>query len=63
MANTNEYTVYTKWLALKLREQGFRLVRTGINPNFPQYITYVFEDCLDLHIAIRQLTEKRKKAQ
>lgn len=54
-----EYTVYTKWLALKLREQGFRLIRTGINQNFPQYITYVFEDCEDLHIAIRALTKKQ----
>ena len=60
MANEKEYTIYTKWLALKLREQGFRLIRTGVNPNFPQYITYVFEDNLDLHIAVRQLTQRRK---
>ena len=58
---TNEYTVYTKWLALALREQGFRLIRTGINTNFPQYITYVFEDCEDLHFAIRQLSAKRNR--
>lgn len=56
---TNEYTIYTKWLALALREQGFRLIRTGINQNFPQYITYVFEDCEDLQIAIRALTKKQ----
>lgn len=55
-----EYTIYSKWLALALRGQGFRLIRTGINQNFPQYITYVFEDCEDLHIAIRYLTAKRK---
>ena len=55
-----EYTVYTKWLALALRKQGFRLIRTGINENFPQYITYVFEDCDDLHFAIRQLSEARR---
>ena len=57
----NEYVVYTKWLALALREQGFRLIRTGINPNFPQYITYVFEECEDLHIAIRYLTAKKQR--
>ena len=57
---TNEYTIYSKWLALALREQGFRLIRTGINQNFPQYITYVFEDCADLHIAVNQLTAKKK---
>lgn len=57
---TNEFTIYTKWLALALREQGFRLIRTGINQNFPQYITYIFEDSPDLQFAIRALSEKRK---
>ena len=33
-----EYTIYSKWLALALRGQGFRLIRTGINQNFPQYM-------------------------
>lgn len=59
----NEFTVYTKWLALALREQGFRLIRTGINQNFPQYITYIFEDNADLQIAIRQLTANKKNNQ
>ena len=58
---TKEFTIYTKWLALELREQGFRLIRTGINQNFPQFITYVFEDSTDLQIAVRQLTAKKKK--
>ena len=58
----NEFVIYSKWLAYELRKQGFRLIKTDINPNFPQYITYVFENCEDLQIAIRQLTEKRKAA-
>lgn len=55
-----EYVIYTKWLAAELREQGFRLIRLGVNKNFPQFNTYVFEDCEDLQIAIRQLTRKKK---
>lgn len=58
---TKEYTIYSKWLAYELRKQGFRLIRTDINRNFPQYYCWVFEDCTDLQIAIRYLTEKRKK--
>lgn len=58
-----EFTIYSKWLAAALRNQGFRLIRTGINENFPQYNTYIFENNLDLQIAIRYLTEKRKKRQ
>ena len=39
-----EYIVYTKWLALALRKQGFKLLGTGINERFPQYDTYIFEE-------------------
>ena len=54
---TNEFTIYAKWLAYALREQGFRLIRTGVNEKKPQYDTYIFEDSLDLQIAITQLTK------
>lgn len=57
---TKEYTIYTKWLAFALRKQGFKLIRTDINPNFPQFITYVFEDSLELHSAVKRLTAERK---
>lgn len=57
---TKEYTIYAKWLAYELRKQGFRIIRTDINPNFPHLICWVFEDSLDLQIAIRYLAEKRK---
>ena len=57
---TKEYTVFSKWLAYALRKQGFRIIKTDINPNFPQFICWVFEDSVDLQIAIRYLTEQRK---
>ena len=57
---TKEFTVYSKWLAYELRQQGFRLIKTDINKNFPQFICWVFENSEDLQIAIRCLTEKRK---
>ena len=58
-----EKTIYTKWLAYKLRQQGFKLLRTEINPNFPQFDCWVFEDNTDLQIAISYLTRQRKKRQ
>ena len=30
-----EKVIYAKWLALELRKQGFKLIRTDINENFP----------------------------
>lgn len=56
----NEFTVYAKWLAYELRKQGFRLIRTDINPNWPQFSCWVFEDCEDLQIAISYLTRRKK---
>lgn len=55
---TKEYTIYAKWLALALRKQGFRIIRTEVNENYPQYDTYVFENSVDLQIAITCLTKK-----
>lgn len=58
---TNEYTIYSKWLAFALRKQGFRMIRVDINPNHPQFECWVFEDSADLQMAIRYLAEERKK--
>lgn len=57
---SKEYTIYAKWLALALRRQGFRIIRTEINENYPQYDTYVFENSVDLQIAITCLTKKSR---
>lgn len=56
-----EYTIYSKWLAYELRKQGFRVIRTEVNPNFPQFDCWVFENNTDLQIAITCLTEARRK--
>lgn len=55
---SKEYTIYAKWLALELRKQGFRIIRTEINENYPQYDTYIFENSTDLQIAISYLTKR-----
>lgn len=47
-----EYTIYTKKLAYELRKQGFKLLRTGINENYPQLDTYIFEESEELHKAV-----------
>lgn len=54
-----EFIIYTKWLAYELRKQGFKFLRAEINPNFPQYYCYVFENNTDLQIAISAITKAR----
>lgn len=53
-----EKVIYTKRIALELRKRGFVLLRTGINENFPQYDTYIFEETPDLLRALSELTRK-----
>ena len=52
-----EYTIYSKKMAFKLRELGFKLLRTGINKNFPQYNTYIFENSEELQKALTKLSK------
>lgn len=53
-----EFIVYTRRIAYELRVQGFKIIRTEVNPNFPQYDTYVFENSSELQNAFRALTRK-----
>lgn len=53
-----EKIIYSKWLALELRKRGFEFLRAGINPNYPQYNTYIFADTELLRQAITELTRK-----
>lgn len=53
-----EKIIYAKWLALELRKQGFELIRTGVNENYPQYSTYIFKVTPGLDEAIEALVKK-----
>lgn len=55
---TNLYVIYTKKLAFLLREQGFKIIKTGVNKNYPQYNTYLFEDTPEFQAALHLLTKK-----
>lgn len=46
-----EKVVYSKRIAIKLRELGFQIKRTEVNRSKPQYDCYIFE-----------LTEELQKA-
>lgn len=55
----NEKVIYSKWLAYELRKLGFKILRTDINPNFPQYDVYVFEETPRLLQELSRLTRER----
>lgn len=56
-----EAVVFTKWLARALLNQGFRQIRTEPSNKNPKEEVYIFENNLDLQIAIRCITEDRRK--
>lgn len=56
----NEKIIYSKWLAYELRKLGFKIIRTDINPNFPQYDIYVFENTPRLLQEMSRLTAERR---
>ena len=56
----NEKIIYSKWLAYELRRLGFKIVRTDINPNFPQYDIYIFENTPRLLQEMSRLTTERR---
>ena len=56
---TKEFNVYTRWLAVALREQGYKILRTKVNKYHPQFDVYVFEDSQELQEAMLALTRAR----
>lgn len=56
---TKEFTIYTRWLAVALREQGYKILRTEVNKFHPQFDVYVFEDSQELQEAMLALTRAR----
>ena len=55
-----EYTIYSKWLAYELRKEGCRFIRAEINPHFPQFYCWIFEDTAKLQDAITYYTTLKK---
>lgn len=53
-----EYIIYTKRIAFKLRQKGFKFLRTGINPNHPQFLTYIFENSDEFQKELSKLKNK-----
>lgn len=47
-----EKKIFTRKLALRLRERGFAIIKTEPNRNKPQFDVYIFKDTDELELAI-----------
>ena len=61
MPNVKTYRIYSRWMAVALRRQGFHLIRTDINEYHPQFLVWEFEDNEELQAAITKLSEEHKR--
>lgn len=53
-----EKIIYSKRIATELRKRGCKFLRLGVNENFPQYNTYIFEDNEKLEAALQELSRQ-----
>ena len=58
----NTKTIYTKNMALFLRNKGFKILKTVPDDNMPNFPNWIFEDTAELQDAINEymLTYKKK---
>ena len=54
-----EKKVFTKKMALYLRQHGFEIIKTEPNTYKPQFDVYIFYDTPELAAAITEYTNKR----
>lgn len=61
MPNTNEQTVYSRAIAIELRQQGFEILRIEKNPNNPKYDCYIFRRSPWFDLALSSIIAERQK--
>lgn len=54
--NQNFKKIYSRRLAIALRQKGFRIVGTEMNPKRPEFDVYLFIDTPQLREAMTEIT-------
>ena len=50
----NTKTIYTKNMALFLRNKGFKILKTVPDDNMPNFFNWIFEDTAELYNAMSE---------
>lgn len=56
---SNEFIIYTRWVAFELRKSGFEILRVEPNPNKPEFDCYVFADSPGLREVLTSLKNSK----
>lgn len=52
-----EFIVYTRRIAFELKKQGFKIIRTEVNPTHPQFECWIFEATPNFKTAFERLAK------
>lgn len=56
----NGYRVYTRWIAVELRRQGFKIIGTDINEYNPEFKVWIFEDSPEFQLAFKRISQSKR---
>lgn len=57
----NEKMIFNRRIAIELRKQGFKLIKTIPNHNNPKYDVYIFDDGDEINRRWNEIIEKINK--
>jgi len=53
------YPVHMRWVAFALEKRGFPIMKIMPNKKKPEFNVYFFEDTLDFHKALIEVSQKK----
>lgn len=53
------YPIHMRWVAFELEKRGFKIIKIEPNKKHPQFNVYYFNDEVNLHQALIEITQKK----
>ena len=57
---SNTFRVYTRWIAVELRRQGFKILETDINEYNPEFKVWIFEKTPEFVEAFSKISHSKR---
>ena len=54
------YRVYTRWIALQLRREGYKIIGTDINEYNPEFKVWIFENTPEFQEAFHRVSRSKR---
>ena len=54
------YVIYSRWLAAKLRDAGFPIIKVKANPRKPEFDCYLFENSSEFQEMLTEISKSKE---